>query len=147
MKVLLPALLISLLSCPTLAQNKPDEIKILAGRPLAQKKTVDPKIVAGRDVYVTCLDSKHAAGRAKRMDYKQFQKFLEAACKPEAEALYAIVLEWSKARNLNSSESGHDRIAGLYVAAVLMPHVLQHASGVGDEPVTVMASRRSCSAS
>jgi hypothetical protein len=67
------------------------------------------------------------------MDHKEFQKFLETACRVEADKLHTTVADWSRAKNLKSHPSHHDTTAGFYVNKVLFSNVYRYVreNGVG----------------
>lgn len=95
----------------------------LSGAALAQVREDDLRIRSGRDAYAACIDSRVAVARAMRADHQWFQKLVEAECKTEADALYGVVVEWSREQNPSAGAASHDTIASFYVNKVMFDRV------------------------
>jgi len=90
---------------------------------LAQVREDDLRIRAGRDTYEACINAKVGVARAMRGDHRWLQSLVEAECKTEADALYGVVMEWSKEQNPAAGAAGHDTVAAFYVNKVMFNKV------------------------
>jgi hypothetical protein len=119
MKLLLPGLLVAMLPCAALAQVKDDDLRI----------------AAGRRPFEACINAKVATARAMRADHQWLQRLVEAECKTEANALHAVVLEWSREQNPSAAAS-HETIAALYVNRVMFHRVYGAGPAAFGQPET-----------
>jgi len=126
MKVLLPALLVVALSTAEHAQVRED----------------DPRIAASRVAYSACINAKVGVARVMRADHAWLQKLVETECKTEADALYGVVVEWSKEQ---APGAGHDTVAAFYVNKVMFDRVYGAGPAAfgGSDPSAVGSTERS----